>query len=42
MNKGFILDGFPRNTLDAQAIFLESIPEDQVNRDKELPNYPGF
>ena len=42
MNKGFILDGFPRNTIDAQAIFLEAIPEEQENRDKELPNYAGF
>ena len=26
MNKGFILDGYPRNSADAKAIFLEPIP----------------
>ena len=26
MNKGFILDGYPRNIEDAKAIFLDPIP----------------
>ena len=26
MNKGFILDGYPRNSVDAKAIFLDPIP----------------
>lgn len=26
MNKGFILDGYPRNSADAKAIFLDPIP----------------
>ena len=26
MNKGFILDGYPRNINDAKAIFLDPIP----------------
>jgi adenylate kinase len=42
MNKGFILDGFPRNATDAQSVFLETIPEDQQNRENELPNYAGY
>ena len=25
MNKGFIMDGYPKNTNDAVAVFLESI-----------------
>jgi adenylate kinase len=41
MNKGFILDGYPRTSDDAQAIFLEQIPEDQPT-DNQLESYPGF
>lgn len=26
MNKGFILDGYPRNLVDAKAVFLDAIP----------------
>jgi len=26
MNKGFILDGYPRNIDDAKAVFLDAIP----------------
>lgn len=26
MNKGFILDGYPRNIHDAKAVFLDAIP----------------
>jgi len=33
MNKGFILDGYPRNTKDAQAIFTEKVKK--VNDDNE-------
>lgn len=42
MNKGFILDGFPRNTDDAKAIFLDAIPEEQENREGELADHEGF
>jgi len=40
MNKGFIMDGYPRNSNDATAIFLEPISEDDNTR--ELPDYPGL
>lgn len=42
MNKGFILDGFPRNGEDAKAIFLDAIPEEETNRDHELKDHEGF
>lgn len=38
MNKGFILDGFPRNATDAQAIFLEQLE----NEEGGLEEFPGF
>ena len=31
MNKGFILDGYPRNIQDAKAIFLDAIPGYEAN-----------
>jgi len=42
MNKGFILDGFPRNASDASGVFLEAMPEEETAREKELPDHPGF
>ena len=39
MNKGFILDGFPRNTNDAVSIFLEPIPE---GGEEKLHNFTGL
>lgn len=42
MNKGFILDGFPRNQEDAKAIFLDAIPGEDENRQGELEGHEGF
>mgnify|MGYP000383153613 CR=1 FL=1 len=53
MNKGFILDGYPRNIVDAKAIFLDPIPgyeppeEDQEESkgaaaDQPEDAFPGF
>jgi len=28
MNKGFILDGFPRGQKDAKDVFMEKVPKD--------------
>jgi hypothetical protein len=29
MNKGFILDGYPRNQKDAKAVFMDAIKEEE-------------
>ena len=52
MNKGFILDGYPRNITDAKTIFLETIPNyeapaedlEEVKGASEEPEdkFPGF
>ena len=52
MNKGFILDGYPRNIVDAKTIFLEPIPgyvvpeedneEAKGSADEPEDNFPGF
>lgn len=54
MNKGFILDGYPRNISDAKAVFLDPIPgyeapEEGQEESKgaeeegaEVVNFPGF
>lgn len=34
------MDGYPRNSADAQAIFLEVCPEN--DKTSELTDYPGF
>ncbi len=39
-NKGFILDGYPRTMQDAKSIFLEKLPEDQVQEGAENPDDP--
>ena len=42
-NKGFILDGYPRNQQDAKSIFLEKIPEDQIPEGENPDDsFPGF
>jgi adenylate kinase family enzyme len=38
MNKGFILDGFPRNTADAAAVFLTPIA-DEVEPKEGVPGF---
>ena len=52
MNKGFILDGYPRNVNDAKVIFLDPIPgyeapeedQEEVKGATEEPkdSFPGF
>ena len=54
MNKGFILDGYPRNITDAKAVFLNPIPgyeapEEQEEEKKaaaeepeDVATFPGF
>jgi len=52
MNKGFILDGYPRNAEDAKAVFLNLIPgygeepEDGAEEEQKQPEeegaFPGF
>ena len=29
MNKGFILDGYPRNQKDAKAVFMDAVKEEE-------------
>lgn len=41
MNKGFIMDGYPRNQADAQAVFFNEIPEGEESP-KQLEDFPGF
>ena len=41
LNKGFILDGFPRNSTDAQSIFLSAIPDYVSGSDPDSAT-PGF
>ena len=36
MNKGFVLDGYPRHTRDAQAVFLTK-PNDEEPKPADLP-----
>ena len=46
MNKGFILDGYPRNQNDAKAIFCNEIPgyfddeEEKKEEEKKEPEKP--
>ena len=41
-NKGFILDGYPRTQQDAKSIFLEKLPEDQVQEGENSDDpFPG-
>ena len=52
MNKGFLLDGYPRNSEDAKAVFLNPIPgygeepEDGAEAEQPKPEeegeFPGF
>ena len=35
MNKGFILDGFPRSVDDARNIFMDKNPKDKVDPNDE-------
>lgn len=52
MNKGFILDGYPRNSVDAKAIFLDAIPgyeapeesQEEAKGETQEPkdSFPGF
>lgn len=52
MNKGFILDGYPRNSVDAKAIFLDPIPgyeapeesQEEAKGETQEPkdSFPGF
>lgn len=43
MNKGFILDGFPRNQADGIGIFLEKLPEADDYEGHPCPEaYPGY
>ena len=43
-NKGFILDGYPRNMNDAKGIFLKKVEDYQPPAEGEEPHdpYPGF
>lgn len=46
MNKGFILDGYPRNMNDAKAVFLTPIPgyeppEAEAEEEKKAPSQEG-
>ena len=41
LNKGFILDGFPRNSTDAKSIFLSAIPDYEAGSDPDSTT-PGF
>ena len=53
MNKGFILDGYPRNSVDAKAIFCDAIPgfdheeeekkeESKEEEEEERAGFPGY
>lgn len=50
MNKGFILDGYPRNIVDAKAVFLETIEgyepkedgDEEIKGDEPSGKFPGF
>lgn len=52
MNKGFILDGYPRNFEDAKAVFLHPIPgfesqqedgaEAEENKEEDANAFPGL
>jgi len=46
-NKGFILDGYPRNQKDAENVFLKKLPAPVGEEGKEVelggdPEFPGF
>ena len=41
MNKGFILDGYPRNINDAKAIFLDAIPGYEAPEGEEAEEVKG-
>jgi len=44
-NKGFIIDGYPRNINDGKNIFLHKVDDYQPNLDSEgidTNPYPGF
>ncbi len=43
LNKGFILDGYPRNMNDAKNIFLQKVENYQApGEGEEQPPFPGF
>lgn len=50
MNKGFILDGYPRNIVDAKAVFLDPIEgyepreegDEEIKGEEPAGAFPGF
>lgn len=41
-NKGFILDGYPRNINDAKSIFLKPKVNFTCNEEENSDKYPGL
>jgi hypothetical protein len=41
MNKGFILDGYPRKTEDAVQIFLKAT-DTEIPETEQIPGYPTY